>query len=211
MTAAKTAGICLVLAGIALAEPSFRIGTKLTWRSDARSSIWGENQYGVPVVGVSYGPEFVGPTVEAAYGPLWNILSGRLDLAQVSIFTSGGTAFRILPTLGLDVMAEPPVDWRVKPYVWAGVRTTGYAWMPTTTLYPVLQHDSETHWRGGLGMKYELTNRIDLFAETQWYSRDTYWEGVDVDPDGSFMAGTSMTEVIGLVSAEVGARFTFGK
>lgn len=210
MNAARTAGICLFLAGIALAGPTFRIGTKLTWRSDAGSSAWGEHPWGMPDVVVEYGQEFVGPTVEAIYGPAWDILSGRVDLAQVCVLTSGGAAFKLFPMLGLDLMAEPPTRWRVKPYIWAGVRTTGYAWMPTT-LYPILQHDSETHWRGGLGGKYRLTRKIDLFAETQWYARDDAWEGVQVYPDGSFMGGTSITEVIGLVSAEIGVRFALGK
>ena len=210
MNAARTAGVCLFLASIALAGPSFRIGTKLTWHNDAGSSGFGYDQFMEPAVVVSYGEEFIGPTVEATYGPVLGVLSGRLDLAQASVFVDGGAAFRLFPMLGLDLMVEPPVKWRVKPYVWAGVRTTGYAWMPTPRI-STLQRDSETHWRGGLGGKVRLTRRIDLFAETQWYAHDSYWEGVQVYPDGSFTAGTSMTEVIGLVSAEIGARFALGK
>ena len=209
LTAAGTAGVCLVLAGIALAGPSFRIGTKLTGHLGESYSQW-EDSAQTLVVREVYEQTSVGPTVEASYGPAWGFLSGRLDLAQVSVFTSGGAAFRLFPMLGLDLMAEPPTQWRVKSYVWAGVRTTGYARMPATP-YPVLQHDSETHWRAGLGGKFRLTRRIDLFAETQWYARDSYWEGVQMYPDGSFLAGSSMTEVIGLVSAEIGARFALGK
>jgi len=209
VNAAKTAGVCLALAGIALAGPSFRIGTKLTGHLGESYSQW-EDSAQTLVVREVYEKTFVGPTVEASYGPAWGFLSGRLDLAQVSVFTSGGAAFRLFPMLGLDLMAEPPVGWRVKPYVWIGVRTTGYTETSTPSLFE-FQHDSETHWRAGLGGKFRLTRRIDLFAETQWYARDSYWEGVQMYPDGSFLAGSSMTEVIGLVSAEIGARFALGK
>ena len=192
MNVAKTAGVCLVLAGVALAQPTFRIGTKLTTHlGDAWSSS------GDTTVREIYEKTSVGPAVEASYGPVFGVLTGRLDLAQIDVFTAGGAAFRLFPMLGLDVMAEPPTRWRVKPYVWVGVRTTGYTQPSFSGVYE-FYHDSETHWRGGLGAKYTLTHRIDLFAETQWYASDTYWGG-------------AMTEVIGLVNAEIGARFALGK
>jgi len=193
--AAKTAGVCLVLAGIALAEPSFRVGAKLTTHlGDAWSSS------GDTLVREVYEKTSVGPAIEASYGPVWGVLTGRLDLAQIDVFTSGGAAFRLFPMLGLDVMAEPPTQWRVKPYAWVGVRITGYT-QPSSSAVHEFYHDSETHWRGGLGARYRLTPKVDLFAETQWYARDTYWEGM----------GTSMSEVIGLVNAGIGARFALGK
>jgi len=211
VNAARTAGVCLVLAGIALAEPAFRIGTKLTWRSDAGGSLWGLSP--VPEAGtlVSYGEEFVGPTVEALYGPAWDFLTGRLDLVQVAFLNPGGVAFRMFPTLGLDLMVEPPYDWRVKPYLWAGARLTAYSGLPEDGWRPVYQHDSETHWRAGIGARYRLTCRIDLFAETQWFSHDSWWDGVHELPNGSWAASTSERQVIGLVGAEIGARFALGK
>jgi hypothetical protein len=139
----------------------------------------------------------VGPAVEASYGSVFGVLTGRLDLAQIDVFTAGGAAYRLFPMLGLDLMAEPPTQWRVKPYAWVGMRTAGYTQPPFSGVYE-FYHDSETHWRGGLGAKYALTHIIDLFAETQWYAQDTY-------------CGGAMIEGIGLVSAEVGARFALGK
>ena len=209
MTAAKTAGVCLVLAGIALAGPQFRIGTKLTWYDGEESSTWHDST-GAPVVKVSYDKAFVGPTVEAVFGPAWNVLSGRIDLFQVSVMTSGEAMIvgRLLPMLGLELLVEPPVGWRVKPYVWMGARTSGYTEDP---IFPIHQYDSQTHLRGGLGGKYRLTRRIDLFAETQLYSRDSWWDGVRVLPDGSFTGRWMESEVVGLVSAEIGARFALGK
>ena len=205
MNAARTAGVFLVLAGIALAGPTFRIGTKLTTHLGGAWSSSGDT-----TVREVYEKPSVGPAVEASYGPVWGFLTGRLDLAQVDIFTSGGAAFRLFPMLGLDLMAEPPTRWRVKPYVWVGVRTTAYTQPSFSGVYE-FYHDSETHWRGGLGVKYRLTSRIDLFAETQMYARDSYWEGAQTFPDGSWVVGTSMIEVIGLVNAGIGARFALGK
>lgn len=192
MNAARTAGVCLILAGIALAGPTFRIGAKLTTNLGESYSSSGDT-----TMRVVYDKYSVGPAVEASYGPVWGVLTGKLDLAQIDVFTSGGAAFRLFPMLGLDVMAEPPTHWRVKPYAWVGVRTTGYMQPRFTGVYEVY-HDSETHWRGGLGVKFSLNHRTDLFAETQWYERDTYWQGA------SF-------EAIGLVNAELGARFALGK
>jgi hypothetical protein len=194
VNAARTAGVCLVLAGIALAEPAFRIGTKLTWRSDAGSSDLVYDRFGEPVVIVNYDDEFVGATVEAVYGPVWNVLSGRIDLYQVRVHPFDAPAeFMLFPMLGLDVMAEPPVDWRVKPYVWVGARTTIYTVSSASS--PIeFQQDLETHWRGGLGARLTLTKRIDLFAEAQLYS-SYLWRD----------------DVSGLVGAEVGARFALGE
>ncbi|MCX6844213.1 MAG: hypothetical protein NTX53_18285, partial [candidate division WOR-3 bacterium] len=101
-----------------------------------------------------------------------------------------------------------PTQWRVKPYVWIGVRTAGYT--QSSSVYE-FHPDAETHWRGGLGVKYRLTDKIDLFAETQLYQQDNWWDGVDYLDGGAWMVGSSMTEVVGLVNAGIGARFALGK
>ena len=209
MTAAKTAGVCLVLAGIALAEPAFRIGTKLTWHG---GESWSElyDTAGAPIARVVYERFSVGPAVEASYGPVLGILTGKIDLAQLSFSTTGrdGTGFSLFPMVGMDLMAEPPTQWRVKPYAWVGIQTAGYT--QSSSVYE-FHPDAMTQWRGGLGVKYRLTSRIDLFAETQMYERDSYWDGAQTFPDGSWVVGTSMVEVIGLVNAGIGARFALGK
>ena len=212
MTAAKTAGVCVVLlAGIALGEPGFRIGTKLTWRGDAGSSGVVYDRFGDPVTMVNYDGEFVGATVEAVYGPVWNVLSGRIDLYQVRVHPFDAPyEFMLFPMLGLDVMAEPPVDWRVKPYVWAGVRAPAYIESFASSPFE-LPHGWGTHWNGGLGAKFTLTKRIDLFAEARLYSSDLWREDVSRHHEGSLTARLSGTEVSGLVGAEVGARFALGK
>ena len=82
MTAARTAGVYLVLAGIALAGPSFRIGTKVTWHGgESYQDLY--DSTGTPIARVVYDRFSVGPAVEASYGPVLGILTGRLDLAQV--------------------------------------------------------------------------------------------------------------------------------
>jgi hypothetical protein len=211
VNAARTAGVCLGLAGLALAGPSFRIGTKLTWGSDAGSSGLAHDRFGEPVVMVNYDSEFVGAAVEAVYGPLWNILSGRIDIYQIRIHTDDALIeFFLLPMLGLDVMAELPVDWRLKPYVWAGARAPAYIESFASSPFE-LPHGWGTHWVGGLGARFRLTKRVDLFAEAQLYSNDLWRDDVGILREGSFTTGLSGTEVSGLVSAEIGARFALGK
>ena len=66
MTAARTAGVCLALAGIAPAGPTFRIGTKLTTHlGESRSSS------GDTTVREIYEKTSVGPAVEARMGRHW--------------------------------------------------------------------------------------------------------------------------------------------
>jgi len=209
VTAARTAGVCLVLAGIALAGPSFRIGTKVTWHGgESWSDLYDSS--GAPDARVVYERFSVGPAIEASYGPVLGVLTGKIDLAQLSFSTSGrgGIGFSLFPMVGLDLMAEPPTRWRVKPYAWVGVRTAGYT--QSSSVYE-FHPDAVTNWRGGLGVKYRLTDRIDLFAETQWYENNTWWDGVDYGPEGAWMVGWSTVEGIGLVNAGIGARFALGK
>jgi len=209
MNAAKTAGVYLVLAGIALAGPSFRIGTKVTWHGgESYSELYDSS--GTPDARVVYERFSAGPAVEASYGPVWGILTGKIDLAQLSFSTSGrgGTGFSLFPMVGIDLLAEPPTQWRVKPYAWVGVQTAGYT--QSSSVYE-FHPDAMPQWRGGLGVKYRLNDRIDLFAETQLYARDNWWDGVVYLDDGSWMVGSSMTEVVGLVNASIGARFALGK
>ncbi len=203
MTAAKTAGICLALAGFALAEPSFRIGTKVAWHG-AEASSESYDTAGELIERVVYERFSVGPAVEASYGPVWGVFTGRLDLAQLSIFTSspGGAGFSMFPMLGLDLMAEPGTRWRVKPYAWIGVRTAGYT---LSSSVHEIHRDAATEMREGLGLKFRLNSRTDLFAETQMYQRYNDWEGID----GSW--GEPIMEAVGLVNAEIGARFALGK
>jgi hypothetical protein len=203
MNAARTAGVCLVLASLALAEPSFRIGTKAVWHGAEAYSESFDNA-GTSIERVVYERFSVGPAVEASYGPVWGVFTGRLDLAQLSIFTSspGGAGFSLFPMLGLDVMAEPGTQWRVKPYAWMGVRKAGYTLSSSVSeTHPA----ASTELRGGLGLKFRLNSRTDLFAETQMYQRYNDWEGID----GSW--GEPIMEAVGLVNAEIGARFALGK
>jgi hypothetical protein len=209
VTAAKTAGVCLVLAGIALAGPSLRIGTKLTWHgAEAYSESFDTN--GAPISKVVYERFSVGPAVEASYGPVWGVFTGRVDLAQLSIFTSrpSGVGFSLFPMLGLDVMAEPGTQWRVKPYAWMGVRAGGYT---QSSFVHEFQRPAATELREGLGLKFSLNPRTDLFAEAQVYQRYNDWEGIQSLGDGSWLAGESPMEAVGLVNAEIGARFALGK
>jgi hypothetical protein len=209
VNATRTAGVCLVLAGVALAGPQFRIGTKLAWHG-AESYSESFDTTGAPISRVVYERFSVGPAVEASYGPVWGVFTGRADLAQMSVFTTspGGAGLSLFPMLGLDLMAEPGTRWRVKPYLWAGVRTAGY----TLSSSAVESHPTATtELREGLGLKFRLNSRTDLFAETQMYQRYNDWEGILSPGDGSFLAGETTLEGVGLVNAELGVRYALGK
>jgi hypothetical protein len=160
---------------------------------------------------VNYEREFVGATFEAVYGPVWNVLSGRVDLYQMSVYPDDGMVMvSLLPMLGLDLMAAPPVDWRLKPYVWAGARaTTEYEFYASNPFeFP---HGLGTHWVGGFGAMYKLTDRIELFGEVQSYSNNIWRDGVKILPGGTLSGNISGAEVGGLIGAEIGARFALGK
>jgi hypothetical protein len=211
MNAARTAGVCLVLAGIALAEPGFRIGTKLTWASDAGGSGVVYDRFGNRLVIVNYDEEFVGATVEATYGPVWNVLSGRIDLYQIRVHPDDAfIQFSLLPMLGLDVMVEPPMDWRVKPYIWAGVRAPAYIESFASSPFE-LPRGLGTHWRGGLGAMWKMNRRIELFAEVQLYSSDIWRDDAGSVHAGSFSNRLSGIETTGLIGVELGVRFALGK
>jgi len=108
------------------------------------------------------------------------------------------------------VMAELPVDWRLKPFVWVGARAPAYIESFASSPFE-LPHGWGTHWGGGLGAKFALTKRIDLFAEAQLYANDIWRDGVSTLHEGSVTSRLSGTEVSGLVGAEIGARFALGK
>lgn len=207
MYAARTAGVWLLLAGIALAQPTFRIGAKVNVHGgESFQALY--DSAGTPIAPLVRERFSAGPAVEASYGPVLGVLTGRIDLAQLSFFTSGGAGFNLLPMVGLDLIAEPPTQWRVKPYAWLGLRTAGYL-----ELSPVLgfRPDAETQWRGGLGAKFRLNSRIDLFAEAQTLEATNAWGGFDHPDRRSWRVGESITEPNGPGSASIGARFAIGK
>jgi hypothetical protein len=159
---------------------------------------------------VNYDAAFVGATVEGLYGPVWSVFSGRIDLYQVSVSANSGPRVALLPMFGLDVVVEPPVDWRVKPYVWGGARTASHI-QSYNLPPPGSPHASETHWCGGLGATFRLTKRIDLFAETQLYSNNLWRGGTQALQTGAWKASWNGSVAEGLVAAEIGARFALRK
>jgi hypothetical protein len=205
--AARIAGFCVVLAGVALAGPQFRIGTKVSFHGgESFQPLY--DTAGIPIAPLVVKRFSVGPQVEATYGPVFGFLTGRLDLTQLSFFTSGGAALNLFPMVGLDLMAEPTLAWRVRPYAWLGLRTAG-----SLESSPVIgfRPQPEAQWRGGLGVKYGLNSRIELFAETQMFEATSAWGVVDHPYSRSWMIGQSIDESNGIGSASIGARFALGK
>jgi hypothetical protein len=203
VNAARTAGICLALAGIALADTSFRIGTKLTWRSDAGSTVWYDED-NIPFAEFSYGEEFGGTTVELSYGPVWGI-SARVDLVQLG-FLFSGQVWRLLPS-GVDLTFEPPWDWRAKPYAWGGGSLCRYVNVSQSDYMP-----DATHLRAGLGAKVDVSRRVALFAEAELFSRYFPNDGhVQFANRGRVTPVETTPKSFRRAGFELGARFALGK
>jgi hypothetical protein len=204
MKTARIAGICLALAGIALAGPQLRIGTKLTWRGDAGSSVW-YDEHPAPIAEFSYGEQFGGGTIELSYGPIWGV-SGRLDVAQVG-FLFSGEVWRLFP-LGVDLTFEPPTDWRAKPYAWAGGSFCDYANVSQTDFMPEL-----TLLRAGLGARFDISRRVGLFAEAELLSSTSANKDglVQFANGGDIRVVETKPPAFRLAGLELGARFALGK
>jgi hypothetical protein len=205
--AVQAAAACLVLAAVASARPAFCIGPKLTWRGDAGGTMW-YNDQNFAFVEQSYGEEFGAVGVEATYGPIWGI-SGRVDVAQVG-FLESGQSFRLFPALGIDLMAEPPVTWRARPYLWAGASVGSYRGVTGGASFLLLDGD-ETHLRAGLGAKYRLSRRVELFAEGRFFALDSRWNGWFNNGFGVVRLVDEKPPAFRLAGVDLGARFALGR
>jgi hypothetical protein len=121
-----------------------------------------------------------------------------------------GETFQLFPMLGLDLMAEPPLNWRARPYIWAGARMGGYHGVSSGASF-LLMDDDETHVRAGLGAKFELSRLVELFAEGQMYAHDSRWNGIFNMGGGQVRVVDEKPEAFRLASAEIGVRLALAK
>uniref|UniRef100_A0A7C4CAQ0 Outer membrane protein beta-barrel domain-containing protein n=1 Tax=candidate division WOR-3 bacterium TaxID=2052148 RepID=A0A7C4CAQ0_UNCW3 len=198
--------IALSLAAAALAAPTMRLGGRLSGSAD---HIYASTYDSLgEVLRTTYKDPYLGPGLEAVYGPVgW--LYGRIDLAELQFFRAGGGALVLFPHAGLDVLVEPPVRWRLLPYLWGGMRYAGY-WGSQGTPDPrfnelyVLTPLYEL--RAGLGLRYRLSSRLYLFAETQVLSDFTVFSYL---PFRDAPRGYQFTG-IGFLRPALGVRYDFG-
>lgn len=180
------------------ASPSLRIGAKLI-NDYSGFYITCFDTTGKELFRVICDDSYWGCGIEAKYGPLF-IFCLRLDLAELRIFKAEGGAFVLFPILGGDIICEPPFKWRVLPYVWGGGQITTY-WGGQGTLDTRFLYGPEYHVRFGIGARYTLSSRIDLFGEIQLFSEDTYRVN-----GGHWIVGSIAVDKI-----QLGARFALDK
>jgi hypothetical protein len=116
--------------------------------------------------------EYVALGVEAEYGPLLRVLRVRTELAHVRFYTHGGLEMLTFP-LSADLSVEPPVSWRFRPSAYfGGTLTSGILGSSSLEDSLTLAVPEEEHVRAGIGFRYALNPRIDIYTEVQLFSRD---------------------------------------
>jgi hypothetical protein len=193
---------------IAAAEPlGLRIGPRLTYNpyTSVESYYSSDDTLGLHPLNLVTDRRYISAGLEAEYGPLL-LFRLRAEIAQARVYTSGGMDVTLFP-VGGDIMVEPPVRWRLLPYAYFGGELVpfsfgGSALEDSTTVVA----SPGRHLRAGIGGRFALTPRIDLFAEVQAYSDDLSL----LHPDfGAGFFGFSRTEatLVGFAKAHAGVRF----
>lgn len=124
------------------------------------------------VVRVTFKDPYWGVGLNAVYDPLgW--CYARLELAEARFFDAGGGGLTLFPTAGLDALVEPPLKWRLLPYLWGGARWTGY-WGSQDTPDPRFYGQPDYEARAGLGLRWLLDRHLQVYGETQVFLWTTF-------------------------------------
>jgi hypothetical protein len=193
--------ICVLAPAAALARPNLSIGIGAAVEPD----LFCESVYdtlGNELLYISYADPWAGPIVELEYGPVW-AFRFRTELARFRFFFAGGSALDI-PGIGLDILAEPPFAWRVKPYIWAGGRWTGYFGDQGR-----FDEKTDHNLHAGLGCRWAVTSRLALAGEVRLLSDDMYGGPAIVFPD-LFEFGHARLSGVGISRVSIGARLAVG-
>jgi hypothetical protein len=208
MTIALIAVASIVL--VAQAEPlGLRIGPRLTYSSNTsvESYLFPGDTLGLHSENLITDRRYISAGLEAEYGPFL-AFRVRAEIAQVRAYTTGGVDVTLFP-LGGDIIVEPPVGWRVLPYVYFGGELVPLSFGNSSL------GDSNTfvaspghHLRAGIGGRVALTPRIDAFAEVQAYSDDLLPTEPAPEIGGTFQTGYGG---VGFMKVHAGARFLLAK
>ena len=186
-----------------IASPRFQIGTKImTDNSSFNLTYYDTN--GKEMFIVTYDDSYWGWGIEAKYGPLL-IFCFRIDLAELRLFKAGGGSFVMFPVLGADIICEPPFDWKILPYLYGGYQLITY-WGNQGTPDTRFLFGPEYHIRFGIGTRYSLNQRIDIFGEVQLFTKDTYTE---INPE--YIGGHWIVGSIAIDKIQIGTRLAFSK
>jgi len=187
----------------AIAGPQLRLGGRVTAHMSGFQVTYPDTAQNLQYR-MTYDDPYWAAGLEAEYGPIW-LFRVRLDLAEARMFWAGAGAIAVFPAVGLDLMCEPPVHWRLVPYVWGGGQMTKYLGdQGPTVLDPRFITVTERHVRAGVGARFALTKAVDIFCEVQVFTEDTYvWLDADAHEAGHWLVGS-----IGLGQVHLGARFS---
>jgi hypothetical protein len=200
--------LLLVLLGACgfASEPQLRIGGRATLHLTGFRVSSMDTAQGLEYR-MTYDDPYWALGLEAEYGPVW-LFRARLDLAEARLFTEGAAAVAVFPAIGLDLMFEPPVRWRLVPYLWGGGQVTRYiGYQDTLVLDPRFITGTERHLRAGLGARFTVNAAVDVFSEVQLFNEDTYaWIDARDHEAGHWRVGS-----VGLGQAHLGVRFAVSR
>jgi hypothetical protein len=190
----------------ALAEPQLRLGGRITAHASGFQTTYLDTTQNLQYR-MTYEDPYWAVGLEAEYGPIW-LFRVRLDLAEARVFWEGAGAIAVFPAVGLDLMCEPPVHWRLVPYAWGGGQLTRYFGnQGSRVLDPRFITVTERHIRAGIGTRFVLSKAVDIFCEVQVFNEDTY---ASVDAY-NHEAGHWIVGGIGPSRAHLGARVAVTK
>jgi len=134
---------------------------------------------------------FTGASITAEYWP-YQMIGARVTLVQIQFFAEGGSALALLPRAGVDLLVAPPVDWRVRPLVAAGLSTTWYRGGVNRGDARFL-FDPDVHFWIGPGLSIRVTRRLAVCVEAGVYDVDRYYIK---DPDLGYYQWTNSGVVV---------------
>jgi hypothetical protein len=115
---------------------------------------------------------YVALGVEAEWGPFLRVLRVKTELAHVRFYTHGGLELLTFP-LSADLSVEPPLRWRFRPYAYFGGTLTsgiiGHSSLEDSLTLPVPEEEQA---QAGIGFRYALKPRMDIYAEAQLFSME---------------------------------------
>jgi hypothetical protein len=204
-----TAAVCSLAVSAASARPALRVGLGVVAEIGEPSYDSYYDSAGVELGRVTRQDPWAGPAFELEYGPVW-AFRFRSELAQLRFMYAGGGALT-MPGLGLDLMAEPPFPWRLKPYVWVGGQWALY-WGDQGHFDVRFEHKRVYNLGAGLGGRFVLSDRLEVVAEVEFWRHDMYGPMVDLRwiDEGVLGLGYLHDEALGLNRARLGVRLPLG-
>ena len=198
----KALALALLCAATLASAGQFRLGTRFVLDLDSQVFELTDST-GQVVARLVTDDMYYGLGFTAEYAPLsW--LSVRATLAETRLLMQGGFALALFPTLGGDVILEPPVKWRVTPKVRLGGTWTGYVGI-RDTLDGRKWYPKDYSLRLGFGVRYRLTDHINIEADTDIWEEETYFT-LEPNTRGPWLFGA-----IGIGQAHLGVTWAVGK